>query len=72
MEYMTYEKAIKCANNGSKLRRAKWVWGHIAKVINPSCKLYNKLIKGSVINGYREYQPTEEDKNANDWFIVEV
>ena len=70
MEYMNFNEAINHANNGYKLRRKKWLCNHITKLEKSGCRFNGKIVKGSIINGYSEYNPTEEDINATDWFIL--
>ena len=71
MEYINFNEAINYANNGYKLRRKKWLCNHITKLEKSGCRLNGKIVKGSIINGYSEYNPTEEDINATDWFILD-
>lgn len=66
---MDFNKAIDLVMKGKRVTRASWLCHHITKINKPGCKYDGKIVFGSVINGYKLYIPSDEDKNATDWVV---
>ena len=64
-----FDKANNLLMEGERVTRLGWPCHHLKMMNKPGCRHDGKIVIGSVINGYKLYTASEEDKNATDWVI---
>ena len=66
---MDFNKAINLVMEGERVTRLGWPCHHLKMMNKPGCRHDGKIVIGSIINGYKLYTASEDDKNATDWVI---